>query len=81
MRDWAADLEWIRHKMPMRVQFTCYNVLVAEVVVQGTIEADRVNNAYLNARHKVGKPMGGSISSRADLPKSFSARVGATITD
>ena len=73
------ELEYIRTKLPIRIQFTCYHTLVAECIVQGTTEADRVYAAYVNLKYKLGKPMGGACSCRADIKRTWNIPVGSEI--
>lgn len=75
------EMEYIRTKLPIRIQFTCYSVLVAECIVQGTSEADRVYAAYVNLKYKLGKPMGGACHYRADIKRLWDLPVGAEIPD
>jgi hypothetical protein len=65
--------------MPIRIQFVCYHVLIAEVIVQGMREASRVEAAYLQSRYKRGLPMGGSLKYRADLSRFWNVPVGGQI--
>jgi hypothetical protein len=74
-------MDYIRDIMPIRIQFTCYHILEAECIVQGTREAERICAAYANLKYKRNKPMGGACHYRADLPRTWNCAVGATITD
>jgi hypothetical protein len=65
--------------LPIRVQFACYGVLVAEVIVQGVKEAGRVTNRLFNQKYAKGLPMGSSVTSRADLPRTWDVPVGSAI--
>lgn len=73
--------EYTAENIPIRIQFTLYHTLEAEVIVQGFREAERVTNAYHNLKYKRNKPMGGACSQRADIPRTWDCAVGATITD
>ena len=73
--------EYTAENIPIRIQFTLYNRLEAECIVQGFREAERVTNAFHNLKYKRNKPMGGACSQHADIPKVWNTKVGATIND
>lgn len=66
------EIHWIRQWMPIRIQFTRGHILIAECVVQGTEEAERVRTAYMNAREC------GALESRENI-REWNVPVGATI--
>lgn len=71
--------EYALELMPVRIQFTCYRTLVAEVIVQGTREADRIMAAFPRAKDRKNKPLGGCCQSRADVERLWNVPVGAVI--
>jgi len=62
--------------LPIRIQFTLYHTLVAEVIVPLRL-ADKTAAHYLMAKYDAGKEMGAVTSQRADLPRYFDVPVGS----
>ena len=63
----------------IRIQVAVNDVLQAEVIVADYATANRVWAQYACARHAAGKPMGGAIMQRADLPRHWDAPVGSSL--
>ena len=62
----------------VRLQVAEYHTLVAEVV--GSYDyINRLRSDYAMAKWRAGKPFGGMLMQRADLPRYFDVPVGATI--
>lgn len=73
------DLDWIGNEMPIRIQFTYSNRLIAEVIVQGCKEAARIRAAFFNLKYNRKKPFGGAIECKADISRYFDVPVGSII--
>lgn len=69
---------------PMRIQIACGNVLIAEAIVEpGMVDPFSPLNVwatYAQAKAAAGKPIGGAIVQRADLPRAWDVPVGSEIT-
>ncbi len=63
----------------LRIQFACGGRLVAECLVEGFWEADRVTAKYLSRRNALGLPMGSSLTSLATLPRFWNVPVGESV--
>lgn len=71
--------KWIAEQMPTRIQFTNSGQLIAECIVQGTREADRVSAAFFRTRYRNGKSLGGACIARADKTRYWNISVGSII--
>lgn len=72
-----------RHHLARRIQVACYDVLVAEAIVEAsmvdTFSPVNVWAKYAQAKDAAGKPSGGAIIQRADLPRFWDVPVGCQI--
>jgi hypothetical protein len=64
--------------MPVRIQIAVYDVLTAEVIVEGHM-AERTWAAYTRAKYRADKPAGCAVLSRADLPRQWDVPVGHAV--
>ena len=63
----------------MRLQITVFGQLVAEVV--GSFDyIDSLRSRYAMAKWRAGKPCGGMLIQRADLPRWFDVPVGRSVS-
>ena len=70
--------------VPVRVQIVVGDTLVAEAVVEqhmmGAFQpGGGLWERWARLRHTIGKPIGGAVSQRADLPRTFDVPVGTSV--
>jgi hypothetical protein len=70
----------MHHKsmVPIRIQFTVFNKLRAEVIVH-QFDVSRTHAAYQMAKYRKHMDAGGALTMRADGPRYFNVPVGSDI--
>lgn len=71
MIDWKSP--------PLRLQIVCNGRLIAEVIAENSHEVENIWSKWVTLRLKKDSPVGGSMISRADIPRYWNIPVGSFV--